>query len=103
MTPAAVKRAVAAGDVELVFELADDLLEDVFGGDEADGGAELVDDDGDLAAALLELFRRSTASLVSGTTRTSRMTWRRVRPELRLPPRPRATARKCMRRETSLE
>ena len=45
-----------AADVELVFELADDLLQDVFGGDETDGGAELVDDDGDVAAALLKLL-----------------------------------------------
>jgi len=45
-------------DVELVFKLADDLLEDVFCGDEADGGAELVDDDGDVAAALLKLLKQ---------------------------------------------
>ena len=56
MTPCCVEAGGAAGDVELVFELADDLLEDVFGGDDADGGAELVDDDGDLAAAVLELL-----------------------------------------------
>ncbi len=55
-----------AGDVELVFELADDLLEDVFGGDEADGGAELVDDDGDLAAALLELLEELDGELGLG-------------------------------------
>ena len=55
MTPV-VLRSGGAGDVELVFEFADDLLEDVFGGDDADGGAELVDDDGDVAAALLELL-----------------------------------------------
>ena len=34
------------------------------------------------------------ASLVSGTTGISRMTWRRVRPVVPLPPRPRATLRK---------
>lgn len=45
-----------AGDVELVVHLADDLLEDVFGGDDADGGTEFVDDYGDVAAALLELL-----------------------------------------------
>ena len=45
-----------AGDVELVVKLADDLLEDVFGGDDADGGTELVDGDGDVAAALLEFL-----------------------------------------------
>ena len=55
-----------AGDVELVFELADDLLEGVFGGDDADGGAELVDDDGDLAAALLELLQELDGELGLG-------------------------------------
>ena len=48
----------AAGDVELVFQLADDLLERVLGGDDADGGTELVDDDGDLAAALLKFLQQ---------------------------------------------
>ena len=52
------QRGGAAGDVELVLELADDLLERVLGGDDADGGAELVDDDGDLAAAFLELLQQ---------------------------------------------
>src|SRR5580704_13894015 len=53
-------------DVELVFELADDLLEDVFGGDEADGGTELVDDDGDVAAALLKLLKKLNGKLGLG-------------------------------------
>ena len=66
MTPSALKAAVRAGDVELVFELADDLLEDVFGGDDADGGTELVDDDGDLAAALLELLQQLDGELGFG-------------------------------------
>ena len=37
------------------MEFAGELFDGVFGGDEADGGAVLVDDDGDFAAALLEL------------------------------------------------
>ena len=53
-------------DVELIFEFADDLLEDVFGGDEADGGAELVDDDGDVAAALLKLLKEFDGELGLG-------------------------------------
>src|SRR5271170_1001446 len=53
-------------DVELVFELADDLLEDIFSGDEADGGAELVDDDGDVAAALLKLLEELDGELGFG-------------------------------------
>ena len=104
MTPVALKAAVRAGDVELVVELADDLLERVFGGDDADGGAELVDDDGDLAAALLELLQELDGEFglgddgdlahdlaqgeagVGGCRRSES-----------------ATARKCMRREMSLE
>ncbi len=45
------------GDVEFVFYLADELLDGVFDGDEADGGAEFVDDDGEMAAALLEFVQ----------------------------------------------
>ena len=61
-----VEEGGACGDVELVFELADDLLEDVFGGDDADGGAELVDDDGDVAAAFLELLEELDGELGLG-------------------------------------
>ena len=39
------------GDVELVFDFADQLLEDIFDGDDAGGGAELIDDDGEMALA----------------------------------------------------
>src|SRR5271154_3269420 len=53
-------------DVELVFELADDLLEDVFGGDEANRAAELVDDDGDVATALLKLLKKLDGELGLG-------------------------------------
>ena len=56
MTAGGAEEIGFAIDIELVFELADDLLEDVFGGDDADGGAELVDDDGDLAAAFLKFL-----------------------------------------------
>ena len=61
-----VREERRAADVELVFELADDLLEDVFGGDEADGGTELVDDDGDVAAALLKLLEELDGELGLG-------------------------------------
>ena len=50
-------------DVELIFELSDDLLEDILRGDEADGGAELVDDDSDVAAALLKLLQQFDGEL----------------------------------------
>ena len=66
MTPAGLESGRLRRGVELVFELADDLLEGVFGGDEADGGAELVDDDGDLAAALLELLQELDGELGLG-------------------------------------
>jgi hypothetical protein len=69
--------------VELVFQFADDLLEDVFRGDQAERGAELVDDDGDLAAALLELLQQLDGELGLGHQQTSRMTWRSVMPEVR--------------------
>ena len=65
MTPVVLRRARPA-DVELVFELADDLLEDVFGGDQADGRAEFVDNDGDLAAALLKLLQEFDGELGLG-------------------------------------
>ena len=42
------------GDVKLVFDFADELLDSVFDCDEADGGSELVDHDCDVAAARLE-------------------------------------------------
>ena len=45
----------SAGRVELVFELAGELLDSVFCGDQADGGAIFVNDDGHVAAALLEV------------------------------------------------
>ena len=43
--------------VALTPPVNDDLLEGVFGGDDADSGTELVDYDGDLAAAFLELMQ----------------------------------------------
>ena len=43
------------GGVELVFQFAGKLLDGVLGGDQSDRGAVLVDHDGDLAAALLEV------------------------------------------------
>src|ERR1035437_2127033 len=43
------------GGVELIFQFAGKLLDGVLGGDQADRGAVLVDHDGDLAAALLEV------------------------------------------------
>ena len=70
-----VEEGGAGGEVEFVVELAGELFDGVFGGDEADGGTVLVDDDGDLAAALLELLEEFDGfSLVSGTTSSSRMT-----------------------------
>ena len=55
-------RGIAGGErwlglVELVFDFADQLREDVFDGDHAGGGAEFVDDDGEMALALLELHQ----------------------------------------------
>src|SRR5271170_6523674 len=55
-----------AADVELVFELADDLLQDVFGGDETDGGTKLVDGDGDVSAAFLKLLQELDRKLGLG-------------------------------------
>ena len=43
------------GRVEFVFEFAGQLLDGVLGGDQADGGTVLVDHDGHVAAALLEV------------------------------------------------
>jgi hypothetical protein len=43
------------GRVEFVFQFAGQLLDGVLGGDQADGGAVLVDHDGHVAAALLEV------------------------------------------------
>ncbi len=59
----------ARSDVELVVEFADDLLQRIFGSDEADGRAELVDDDGDLAAALLKLLQQFDGELGLGNDR----------------------------------
>ena len=44
-----------AGSSNSSFEFSGELLDGVFNGDEADGGSEFVDDDGELAAALLEV------------------------------------------------
>ena len=64
--------AVAGGQwetargVKLVFELADDLLQYIFCRDEAERGAELIYDDGNLAAALLELLQQLDGELCLG-------------------------------------
>src|SRR6185437_1029594 len=46
------------GDVEFVFHFTDELLDGVFDGDEAGGRAELVDDNGEMAAAILKLVEQ---------------------------------------------
>jgi hypothetical protein len=58
--------------VELVPDLADDLLKDVFCGNGPLEGAPLVHDDGHLDLLSWKSSRTSSASLFSGTTRTSR-------------------------------
>src|SRR6185312_9491466 len=51
------------GDVEFVFHFTDELLDGVFDGDEAGGGAELVDDNGEMAAAVLKLVEQVEGGL----------------------------------------
>lgn len=46
------------GVVEFVVELAGELFNGIFYGDDADGGTVFVDDDGHLAAALLEFLNQ---------------------------------------------
>jgi hypothetical protein len=45
------------GNVEFVFDLADELLDGVFDSDKTDGGSEFVDDDGEMTAPRLELVQ----------------------------------------------
>ena len=56
-------------DVELVFKLADDLLEHVFCGDETNGRTELVNHNGDVAATLLKLLQQLDGELGFGDNR----------------------------------
>ena len=61
-----VEAGSAGRDVELVFQFADDLLQGIFGRDDADGGAELVHDDRDLAAAGLKVLEQFDGELGFG-------------------------------------
>ena len=56
----------AGGEVKLVIELADHLLQNVFRGNEADGGTELVDDDGQVVATALEVLEELHGELGLG-------------------------------------
>ena len=51
------------GIVELVFEFTGELLDGVFGRDEADSRSVLIDNDGHLAAPLLEFLQQSERGL----------------------------------------
>ena len=62
-------------DVVLVLDLADNLLEDVLDGGDADGAAVLVDDDGHALARALQLDQQIDGGLGLGHER-----WARARP-----------------------
>ncbi len=80
------------------------LLERVFDGDEADGGTEFVDDDGDVAAALLEFLEqiedelgfRDDEDLAHDLAEAMSLKGTSAKRVV-------AEARKCMRRLMSLE
>src|ERR1700722_13547013 len=52
------QRGLWSRDVEFIFDVADQLLKNVFDGDYAGGGTELVDYDGEVAAALFEFIQQ---------------------------------------------
>src|SRR5712671_4747728 len=52
--------------IELIFDVADQLLEDVFHRDHSGGGTELVDHDREMAAALLEFREQFSEDLGFG-------------------------------------
>ncbi len=49
-----LQRGLARGDIEFVFDIADQLLQNVFYRDDSGGGSELVHHDREMAAALFE-------------------------------------------------
>ncbi len=67
-----VESCRAGGNVELIFEFADHLLEHVFGGDDADSRTEFVDNDGDLATTGLKLLEKFGGELGFGNNKTRR-------------------------------
>jgi len=66
MRPSALRPAALLAMSNFVFELADDLLEDVFGGHNPDRRPEFVDDHRDLAAAFLEFLQEFDGELGLG-------------------------------------
>ena len=65
--------------VELVLDLADDLLEHVLDGDQPGGVAELVDDDRDVVAVGAEVAQQVVEPFDSGTKTAGRSSVRRFR------------------------
>jgi hypothetical protein len=58
--------ALVLGDVELVLDLADDLLEHVLDGDQPGDAAELVDHDRQVVAVAAELAQQVVEALALG-------------------------------------
>ncbi len=57
-TDSSSQRRLRRGNVEFVFDVADQLLENIFDGDHAGGGAEFVDHYREVTAALFEFVEQ---------------------------------------------